>query len=75
MYEKLAEAYLFDDSVREFLRRSNPWAERTMIERLLEARSGACGKSPSWKHSPGCAASTATMTPGWKGDDAVRTVC
>ena len=37
MYERLADAYLFDDSVRDFLRRSNPWAERGMIERLLEA--------------------------------------
>jgi cobaltochelatase CobN len=37
MYEKLAVAYLFDDAVRDFLRRSNPWAERAMIERLLEA--------------------------------------
>ena len=37
MYERLAAAYLFDDAVRDFLRRSNPWAERAMIERLLEA--------------------------------------
>jgi cobaltochelatase CobN len=37
MYERLAEAYLFDDAVRAFLRRVNPWAERAMIERLLEA--------------------------------------
>jgi cobaltochelatase CobN len=37
MYERLAEAYLFDDAVRAFLRQANPWAERAMIERLLEA--------------------------------------
>jgi cobaltochelatase CobN len=37
MYEKLAAAYLLDDTVRAFLRQSNPWAERAMIERLLEA--------------------------------------
>jgi cobaltochelatase CobN len=37
MYERLADAYLFDDRTRDFLRRSNPWAERAMIERLLEA--------------------------------------
>lgn len=37
MYERLAEAYLFDEPVRDFLRRANPWAERAMIERLLEA--------------------------------------
>jgi len=37
MYEQLAAAYLLDDSVRAFVRRANPWAERAMIERLLEA--------------------------------------
>jgi cobaltochelatase CobN len=37
MYERLAGAYLFAESVRDFLRRHNPWAERAMIERLLEA--------------------------------------
>jgi cobaltochelatase CobN len=37
MYERLTAAYLFDSAVQEFLRRSNPWAERAMIERLLEA--------------------------------------
>jgi cobaltochelatase CobN len=37
MYERLAAAYLFDEAVRSFLRRANPWAERAMIERLLEA--------------------------------------
>jgi cobaltochelatase CobN len=37
MYEKLTAAYLLDDEVRDFLRRSNLWAERAMIERLLEA--------------------------------------
>jgi cobaltochelatase CobN len=37
MYERLAQAYLFDPTVTEFLRQANPWAERAMIERLLEA--------------------------------------
>jgi cobaltochelatase CobN len=37
MYERLAAAYLFDETVQGFLRRYNPWAERAMIERLLEA--------------------------------------
>lgn len=37
MYERLAEAYLFDAETREFLERSNPWALRGMTERLLEA--------------------------------------
>jgi cobaltochelatase CobN len=37
MYERLAATYLFEDTIRDFLRRSNPWAERALIERLLEA--------------------------------------
>src|SRR5947208_11091713 len=37
MYERLTTTYLFDDSVRAFLRNANPWAERAMAERLLEA--------------------------------------
>ncbi|MFC7340758.1 cobaltochelatase subunit CobN [Saccharopolyspora griseoalba] len=37
MYTKLAESYVFDDQVQQFLRNSNPWALRGMTERLLEA--------------------------------------
>jgi cobaltochelatase CobN len=37
MYERLTAAYLLDEEVRQFIRRVNPWAERAMIERLLEA--------------------------------------
>jgi cobaltochelatase CobN len=37
MYERLAAAYVFDEQVREFLERSNPWALRGISERLLEA--------------------------------------
>ncbi|WP_328416304.1 cobaltochelatase subunit CobN [Micromonospora sp. NBC_00389] len=37
MYEHLAAAYLFDETTREFLERSNPWALRGITERLLEA--------------------------------------
>jgi cobaltochelatase CobN len=37
MYERLTKAYLFDDTVHEFVRRVNPWAERAIVERLLEA--------------------------------------
>src|SRR5262249_57249498 len=37
MYEQLAAAYLLDERVRDFVRRANPWAERAMLERLLEA--------------------------------------
>jgi cobaltochelatase CobN len=37
MYEKLAAAYVFDDTNAQFMRRSNPWALRGIAERLLEA--------------------------------------
>ncbi|MFZ0874743.1 MAG: cobaltochelatase subunit CobN [Pseudonocardiaceae bacterium] len=37
MYHQLAESYIFDSGVQEFLRKSNPWALRGMTERLLEA--------------------------------------
>ncbi|MDI2028464.1 cobaltochelatase subunit CobN [Saccharopolyspora sp. TS4A08] len=37
MYTKLAESYVFDEQVQQFLRNSNPWALRGMTERLLEA--------------------------------------
>ncbi|HEV7451739.1 MAG TPA: cobaltochelatase subunit CobN [Pseudonocardiaceae bacterium] len=37
MYHQLAESYIFDPGVQQFLRQSNPWALRSMTERLLEA--------------------------------------
>jgi cobaltochelatase CobN len=37
MYEKLAREYVLDEANQEFLRRSNPWALRSIVERLHEA--------------------------------------
>ncbi len=37
MYEKLAAAYVFDETNADFMRRSNPWALRGVAGRLLEA--------------------------------------
>jgi cobaltochelatase CobN len=37
MYEQIAERYLLDADVAEFMSRSNPWAARAIAERLLEA--------------------------------------
>ncbi|MCP6761547.1 MAG: cobaltochelatase subunit CobN [Fischerella sp. CENA71] len=37
MYEGIAQAYLFDPSVSEFIQSKNPYALRDMAERLLEA--------------------------------------
>jgi len=37
MYESLASSYVLDETNQEFLRRSNPWALRGIVERLHEA--------------------------------------
>jgi len=37
MYEGVAEAYIFNSEVQNFIKSSNPWALRDMSERLLEA--------------------------------------
>jgi cobaltochelatase CobN len=37
MYEGIAQAYLFDETVQQFIQTKNPWALRDMAERLLEA--------------------------------------
>ncbi|GAC1460011.1 MAG: hypothetical protein NVSMB70_05290 [Chamaesiphon sp.] len=37
MYQGVADAYLFDPSVQNFIQQKNPWALRDMAERLLEA--------------------------------------
>jgi cobaltochelatase CobN len=37
MYQGVADAYLFDRNVEDFIRQKNPWALRDMAERLLEA--------------------------------------
>ncbi|AOY83138.2 cobaltochelatase subunit CobN [Moorena producens JHB] len=37
MYQGVAQGYLFDPDVQEFIQQKNPWALRDMAERLLEA--------------------------------------
>ncbi len=37
MYQGIAEAYLFNPIVQEFIEAKNPWALRDMAERMLEA--------------------------------------
>jgi cobaltochelatase CobN len=37
MYESVTQRYVGEPDVRDFLRRSNPWALRAIAERLLEA--------------------------------------
>jgi cobaltochelatase CobN len=38
MYQGIAEAYLLDATVQQFIQENNPWALRDMTERLLEAQ-------------------------------------
>lgn len=38
MYEGVAQAYLLDETVQQFLEEKNPWAMRDIAERLLEAQ-------------------------------------
>ena len=49
MYQGVAEAYVFDSTVRNFIETSNPWALRDMSERLLEAHQRGLWKSASEK--------------------------
>jgi cobaltochelatase CobN len=37
MYDKVTEAYVTDPQVRKFFERSNPWALKSIAEKLLEA--------------------------------------
>jgi cobaltochelatase CobN len=47
MYEKLASSYVFDETNRAFMEKSNPWALRGIAERLLEAADRALWEAPS----------------------------
>src|SRR5579875_2554188 len=47
MYEQVAERYLLDGAVSEFISRSNPWAARGIAERLLEAADRGMWAAPA----------------------------
>ncbi|MFG2554734.1 cobaltochelatase subunit CobN [Streptomyces sp. NPDC048581] len=46
MYDKLTEAYVLDETNREFLQQANPWALHGIAERLLEAESRGMWEKP-----------------------------
>ncbi len=46
MYQALAQEYVLDETNQQFLRRSNPWALRGMVERLHEAASRGLWAEP-----------------------------
>ena len=47
MYDKLAQSYVFDETNRAFMQKSNPWALRGVAERLLEAADRGLWEEPS----------------------------
>ncbi|BBH16198.1 cobaltochelatase CobN [Nocardioides baekrokdamisoli] len=47
MYEKLATEYVLDETNQAFLRQSNPWALRGIVERLHEAAERGLWAEPS----------------------------
>jgi cobaltochelatase CobN len=46
MYERVAERYLLDADMARFMGRSNPWAARSIAERLLEAADRGMWEAP-----------------------------
>lgn len=46
MYESLASSYVLDETNQEFLRRSNPWSLRGIVERLHEAADRGLWSAP-----------------------------
>ncbi|MEU3652413.1 cobaltochelatase subunit CobN [Streptomyces sp. NPDC032161] len=49
MYEKLSAEYVFDETNRDFMKKSNPWALRGISERLLEAAERGLWAEPDAK--------------------------
>ena len=47
MYERVTEAYVADPAVRKFFEQSNPWALRSIAERLMEAVDRGLWAAPS----------------------------
>jgi cobaltochelatase CobN len=47
MYERVTAAYVADPEVRKFMEQSNPWALRSIAERLLEAHERGLWEAPS----------------------------
>jgi cobaltochelatase CobN len=46
MYEDVAEAYGFDETMQQFLQEANPWAQNAIAERLLEAATRGMWAAP-----------------------------
>ncbi len=47
MYAEVAQSYVLDPEMRQLFEQSNPWAQRTIVERLLEAVDRGLWSNPS----------------------------
>jgi cobaltochelatase CobN len=68
MYEKLASAYVFDDTNRAFMQKSNPWALRGISERLLEAADRGLWAEPKGETIEGLKAAYLELEGDLEGD-------
>jgi cobaltochelatase CobN len=46
MYERVTDAYVFDEDTRKFFEEKNPWALRGIAERLTEAMDRGLWENP-----------------------------
>jgi cobaltochelatase CobN len=46
MYERVTDAYVFDQDTRRFFEEKNPWALRGIVERLVEAMDRGLWEAP-----------------------------
>jgi cobaltochelatase CobN len=46
MYERVTDAYVFDQDTRQFFEEKNPWALRGIVERLVEAMDRGLWEAP-----------------------------
>ena len=70
MYEKLASAYVFDETNRAFMEKSNPWALRGISERLLEAADRGLWEEPSAETLDGLKRTYLELEGDLEGDEA-----
>ena len=68
MYEKLASAYVFDETNRAFMQKSNPWALRGISERLLEAADRGLWAEPKGETIEGLKAAYLSLEGDLEGD-------
>ena len=47
MYKGVTEQYVLDEETQQFFRKSNPWALKAIVERLLEAMQRGLWEEPS----------------------------